>query len=151
MTVLHALDSSVLTNTLQVSYSTSLITCLVLRPYERITELSRVRAGAVSTAQRFWSERVPQSTARRILRQGFLRRIYSFNTTIQLILSVAAMLSTTTVHRSTEAFRILHFNLACDWCKKRKDDAITLKKCGRCSIARYCSKECQSAAWPSHK
>ncbi|KAF7370930.1 hypothetical protein MSAN_00727000 [Mycena sanguinolenta] len=36
----------------------------------------------------------------------------------------------------------------CDACGKM--DA-SLKNCGRCRVARYCSSECQAKAWPSHK
>ncbi|KAJ6510558.1 hypothetical protein C8R45DRAFT_1207458 [Mycena sanguinolenta] len=36
----------------------------------------------------------------------------------------------------------------CDACGKV--DA-SLKNCGRCKVARYCSSECQTKAWPSHK
>tara|TARA_X000001036_G_scaffold24790_1_gene20690 strand:- start:9969 stop:10676 length:708 start_codon:yes stop_codon:yes gene_type:complete len=37
---------------------------------------------------------------------------------------------------------------ACGHCKK---GCIKLKKCGACGVVGYCSKECQRAAWPSHK
>ncbi|KAK7028322.1 hypothetical protein R3P38DRAFT_2935379 [Favolaschia claudopus] len=36
----------------------------------------------------------------------------------------------------------------CDECGK---DGVSLKNCGKCRIARYCSSECQKKAWPSHK
>jgi len=29
--------------------------------------------------------------------------------------------------------------------------AFGVKRCGKCSIARYCSKECQIESWPDHK
>ena len=31
------------------------------------------------------------------------------------------------------------------------DDCCTLKSCSRCRRVEYCSKECQTAAWPEHK
>ncbi|KAF8147768.1 ankyrin repeat-containing domain protein [Mycena galopus ATCC 62051] len=36
----------------------------------------------------------------------------------------------------------------CDACGKIE---ASLKNCGRCRVARYCSSECQLKAWPSHK
>ncbi|RDX52808.1 hypothetical protein OH76DRAFT_127086 [Lentinus brumalis] len=38
----------------------------------------------------------------------------------------------------------------CDQCK-RQGSTETLKRCGGCSTMLYCSKECQKAAWTSHK
>ncbi|KAF7361381.1 hypothetical protein MSAN_01170900 [Mycena sanguinolenta] len=37
---------------------------------------------------------------------------------------------------------------SCDACGKTDS---SLKNCGRCRVARYCSSECQVKAWPSHK
>lgn len=37
--------------------------------------------------------------------------------------------------------------LSCSRCGK----PAATKKCSRCGCARYCGKECQAAAWPSHK
>ncbi|KAJ6558131.1 ankyrin repeat-containing domain protein [Mycena capillaripes] len=36
----------------------------------------------------------------------------------------------------------------CDMCGKLEP---SLKNCGRCRIARYCSSDCQAKAWPIHK
>ncbi|KAJ7912521.1 hypothetical protein B0H13DRAFT_2007055 [Mycena leptocephala] len=36
-------------------------------------------------------------------------------------------------------------------CDKCGSSVSSLKNCGRCRIARYCSAECQRNAWPSHK
>ena len=46
---------------------------------------------------------------------------------------------------------------ACDWCETtgkqggRRYREHKLKKCGGCSEVMYCSKNCQTAAWPTHK
>lgn len=42
----------------------------------------------------------------------------------------------------------------CGHCKKSESQLPTntkLKRCVGCSIALYCSKDCQKAAWPTHK
>ena len=36
----------------------------------------------------------------------------------------------------------------CGYCGKSDG---TLKSCSKCRLASYCSKECQTAAWPEHK
>ena len=43
--------------------------------------------------------------------------------------------------------------LMCDHCGKSAEQASGkgLKTCGKCYAARYCSKQCQLAAWPEHK
>lgn len=38
----------------------------------------------------------------------------------------------------------------CSGCGHR-DMARSMKRCARCKLSLYCSKECQTAAWPSHK
>lgn len=38
----------------------------------------------------------------------------------------------------------------CSYCKTQ-DIKIKLKKCSRCQMAEYCSRECQKADWPVHK
>nr|GAT56407.1 predicted protein [Mycena chlorophos] len=41
---------------------------------------------------------------------------------------------------------------ACDYCGKNPEGTDeNLKNCGKCRVARYCSKECQAKAWPAHK
>jgi hypothetical protein len=43
--------------------------------------------------------------------------------------------------------------MVCDRCGETADQGSVkgLKSCGRCYAARYCSKECQVAAWPGHR
>jgi protein-arginine kinase activator protein McsA len=43
--------------------------------------------------------------------------------------------------------------LVCDHCGETAEEALVkgLKSCGKCYAARYCSKECQAAAWPGHR
>ncbi|EJF62680.1 hypothetical protein DICSQDRAFT_126386 [Dichomitus squalens LYAD-421 SS1] len=45
------------------------------------------------------------------------------------------------------------FSGFCDWCKESAHESRggKLKKCTGCSVVRYCGKECQVAAWPTHK
>ncbi|XP_015768891.1 PREDICTED: uncharacterized protein LOC107347468 [Acropora digitifera] len=39
----------------------------------------------------------------------------------------------------------------CTFCRRSKDEVQRLLKCSKCHIATYCSKECQSKHWPSHR
>ena len=39
----------------------------------------------------------------------------------------------------------------CTFCHRSKDEVQRLLKCPKCHIATYCSKECQSKHWPSHR
>lgn len=39
--------------------------------------------------------------------------------------------------------------LICGYCDKEKKNK--LKKCSRCKVYYYCSKECQKKDWPRHK
>ncbi|KDQ49547.1 hypothetical protein JAAARDRAFT_42780 [Jaapia argillacea MUCL 33604] len=39
----------------------------------------------------------------------------------------------------------------CQYCYISQGGGISLKKCGACRTAIYCSPECQKKAWPSHK
>lgn len=39
----------------------------------------------------------------------------------------------------------------CSACGKLESGATKLKQCARCKAAMYCSRECQVAAWPTHK
>jgi len=40
------------------------------------------------------------------------------------------------------------FTSACTYCGKQ---GVKLQLCSACKRSRYCSKECQKAAWPEHK
>ncbi len=39
----------------------------------------------------------------------------------------------------------------CDCCGKSGNTEVMLKKCSKCKMAKYCSKECQSNDWKHHK
>ncbi|KAI9019942.1 hypothetical protein DFJ74DRAFT_707990 [Hyaloraphidium curvatum] len=40
----------------------------------------------------------------------------------------------------------------CDSCNAEASEHLRLKRCARCKVARYCSRECQAAAWKAvHK
>ncbi|KAI1784297.1 hypothetical protein LXA43DRAFT_1123963 [Ganoderma leucocontextum] len=41
----------------------------------------------------------------------------------------------------------------CGWCGRAKpaDGGDKLKRCGGCSVVLYCSKKCQTEAWPTHR
>ncbi|KAJ6454203.1 hypothetical protein C8R45DRAFT_1038349 [Mycena sanguinolenta] len=41
--------------------------------------------------------------------------------------------------------------IQCQYCFKSKGPGVTLQRCGACEIDLYCSKECQRAAWKTHK
>lgn len=40
--------------------------------------------------------------------------------------------------------------LACENCKKSPPE-VTLKRCAKCQITEYCSRDCQKANWKTHK
>ncbi|KAM5532578.1 hypothetical protein V8D89_013784 [Ganoderma adspersum] len=42
-------------------------------------------------------------------------------------------------------------SLGCYWCRKHGSSSQQLKRCAKCGIVLYCSKECQVASWPAHK
>ncbi|KAF7346765.1 hypothetical protein MSAN_01815000 [Mycena sanguinolenta] len=39
----------------------------------------------------------------------------------------------------------------CQYCFKSRGPGVTLQRCGACEVDLYCSKECQRAAWKTHK
>ncbi|KAJ6144464.1 MYND domain protein [Penicillium chermesinum] len=39
----------------------------------------------------------------------------------------------------------------CNTCKKPEDPAAPLKRCGKCKSAWYCTRECQTKNWKTHK
>eukprot|EP01083_Nonionella_stella_P010211 29175_1 len=46
-------------------------------------------------------------------------------------------------------WRIKHREMKCHWimCKTKRKDGVTLKKCAKCHISRYCSRLCQKMDW----
>lgn len=44
-----------------------------------------------------------------------------------------------------------HFTLVCQKCQLPEPTDTKFKSCGRCSLIKYCSKECQLADWSHHK
>ncbi|EIW52726.1 uncharacterized protein TRAVEDRAFT_40379 [Trametes versicolor FP-101664 SS1] len=38
----------------------------------------------------------------------------------------------------------------CKHCGKPQDEVVKMMRCSRCASAVYCSKECQTGAWPKH-
>lgn len=41
---------------------------------------------------------------------------------------------------------------SCDKCHKSTEDTSqSLQRCGRCKVAQYCSRDCQTADWSAHK
>lgn len=56
--------------------------------------------------------------------------------------------------RRTQMKEINSVSDSCDRCgAEEKERVVTLRRCARCRVARYCSRECQAAAWSdgSHK
>ena len=41
--------------------------------------------------------------------------------------------------------------VTCDYCDAKQKGATKLKKCAKCRVAQYCSKECQTKHWKLHK
>jgi hypothetical protein len=39
----------------------------------------------------------------------------------------------------------------CDMCGRQETGSVLLKRCGRCLVTMYCSRECQKKSWKSHK
>ncbi len=51
-----------------------------------------------------------------------------------------------------EALSSLGIISSCSGCGVTKfDDAVKLSKCGKCNVAHYCSRECQTADWKEHR
>ncbi|KAJ7498332.1 hypothetical protein B0H11DRAFT_1909369 [Mycena galericulata] len=47
---------------------------------------------------------------------------------------------------------MIHRELAqCQYCYKSRGPKVSLQKCAGCKVDLYCSKECQKAAWKTHK
>ena len=61
---------------------------------------------------------------------------------------VEAMVSNTSVENRFADVGISD-SATCLMCHKK--DIVRLKKCARCEIAKYCSKECQKGDWKRHK
>ncbi len=41
--------------------------------------------------------------------------------------------------------------MCCRYCHKKEEKNNKFKKCGRCKLSYYCSKECQYNHWSTHK
>ncbi|KDR81037.1 hypothetical protein GALMADRAFT_241659 [Galerina marginata CBS 339.88] len=41
--------------------------------------------------------------------------------------------------------------VGCSNCQRPESDSVKLRKCAKCKMILYCSKECQTRDWPTHK
>ncbi len=62
----------------------------------------------------------------------------------------ADTLSSESSIRQEDVVHALGLN-ACFYCHARDPDGKKLRRCGGCSVALYCDKDCQKAAWREHK